>query len=92
MTVKFPDEPFNIKALIPFTIYYSVNSITIRGEMIIRKRFLLFFRGLLKIQFPLIISPREARGGKTGLPSQRHGMWLKKEIIEFLGSTRISVK
>ena len=53
------------------------------------------FRGLLKIQFPLIISPlachalrvslpRASRGGETGLPSQRHGMRLKKEIIEFL--------
>ncbi len=40
-------------------------------------------RGLHKIQFPLIISPREARG-ETGLPSQRHGVRLKKDIIEFL--------
>ena len=38
--------------------------------------------GVLKIQFPFIIFPREARG-KTGLPSQRHGM-SQKEIIEFL--------
>ena len=30
-------------------------------------------RGLLKIQFPLIISPRASRG-ETGLPSQRHGI------------------
>ena len=32
-----------------------------------------FFKGVLKIQFPFIISPRASRG-ETGLPSQRHGM------------------